>query len=144
GNVVFGASAASEAALERKAEAAMQKRLGRTFMTIVRPLDALRALLDDDPFAAARLPPDAKRVVTLLRGAPAAKLSLPVELDGARILAMKNGEVFSAYVPSPRGPVFMTLIQKTFGDANTTRTWDTVKKVVGDHPSSSPTARRRR
>jgi hypothetical protein len=39
-------------------------------------------------------------------------------------------EVFSAYVPSPRGPVFMTLIEKTFGKEVTTRTWDTVRKVA--------------
>jgi uncharacterized protein (DUF1697 family) len=137
GNVMFGARAASEAALERKAEAAMAKHLGRTFMTIVRPLDALRALLDADPYAAFELRPGSKRVVTFLRDAPRAKLSLPIELDGARILGLRGSEVFTVYVPSPRGPVFMTLIEKTFGDAVTTRTWDTIKKVVGDHPSSA-------
>lgn len=36
GNVVFSTRAASAAALERRAEAAMQKRLGRSFMTIWR------------------------------------------------------------------------------------------------------------
>src|SRR5262249_20925316 len=61
------------------------------------------------------------------------KLALPVELDGARILCRRGGELFSAYVPGPRGPVFMTLIQKTFGEEVTTRTWETVQKVVGDH-----------
>ena len=43
---------------------------------------------------------------------------------------MKDGEVFSAYLPTPKGPVFMTLIQKTFGTDLTTRTWDTVAKVA--------------
>jgi hypothetical protein len=43
---------------------------------------------------------------------------------------MNGTEVFSAYVPSPRGPVFMTLIEKTFGTEVTTRTWDTVRKCV--------------
>jgi hypothetical protein len=55
---------------------------------------------------------------------------LPIELDGARILSRKGGEVFSAYVRSPRGPVFMVLIEKTFGKDATTRTWDTVMKVA--------------
>jgi len=82
-----------------------------------------------DPYAAYRLSPGSKRIVTFLRETPRAKLSLPVEFDGARILSMKKGEVFSAYVPSPRGPVFMSLIEKTFGQTVTTRTWDTVKKV---------------
>jgi hypothetical protein len=39
--------------------------------------------------------------------------------------------VFSAYLPHPKGPVFMTLIQTTFGEYVTTRTWDTVKRLAG-------------
>ena len=127
GNVVFDARRASEAALERRAEAAMTERLGRAFYTIVRPVSHLSEIIEADPFARFRLPADSKRVVTFLRE-PHATLSLPVEVDGARILAMDGREVFSAYLPSPRGPVFMTLIQKTFGENVTTRTWDTVKK----------------
>ncbi len=130
GNVVFAARAAETAALERKAERAMQQQLGKSFLAMVRPVDALVALLEEDPYRAFRLPAAAKRVVTFLREKHRAKLSLPVAVDGARILAVREAEVLSAYVPSPRGPVFMTLIQKTFGDALTTRTWDTVKKVA--------------
>ena len=130
GNVVFSAPAAPEARLERVAEAAMTKHLGRTFFTIVRPVEALSRLLASDPYAEFRLKPGSKRVVTFLRGGPTAKVALPVELDGARILVRKGSEVFSAYVPSPRGPVFMTLIEKTFGKDVTTRTWDTIAKVA--------------
>jgi len=130
GNVVFSAPAAPGAALERQAEAAMERRLGVTFPTLVRPIDALRRMLASDPWAGFRLAPAAKRIVTFLRGKPAAGLELPIELDGARILRIEGGEVFSAYVPSPRGPVFMALIEKTLGREVTTRTWDTVRKVA--------------
>jgi len=130
GNVVFSARAASEASLERKAEAAMKDQLGRSFLTIVRSLDALGAILASDPYRAFRLPPSAKRIVTFLRKGPVAKLALPIERDGARILSVEGSDVFSAYLPSPRGPVFMTLIEKTFGQEVTTRTWDTIKKVA--------------
>jgi len=130
GNAVFTARAASEAALERKAEKAMAKELGRTFHTIVRPASALREMLDANPYAAFRLPANAKRVITFLREPHETKLSLPLELHGARILAMSGREIFTAYVPSPRGPVFMTLIEKTFGTNVTTRTWDTVSKCA--------------
>jgi uncharacterized protein (DUF1697 family) len=130
GNLVFTARAASEAALQRKAEAAMTKRLGRTFLTIVRPIDALRDMLASNPYQVFRLPPGAKRIVTFLREKPASKRTLPAEVDGARILAVDGSTVFSAYVPSPKGPVFMTLILKTFGSEQTTRTWDTVTKVA--------------
>jgi uncharacterized protein (DUF1697 family) len=130
GNVVFDAGAASEATLERKAEAAMKKRLGRSFYTIVRPVTVLQRLLDTDPYAAHRPPANAKRVVTFLRERHTGKLSLPLEVDGARILAMNGREVFTAYEPGSRGPVFMTLIEKTFGANATTRTWDTVRKCA--------------
>ncbi len=68
--------------------------------------------------------------MTFLRGRPTAKIKLPVALHGARILAMKDGEIFSAYLPTPKGPVFMGLIEKTFGKDQTTRTWDTIAKVA--------------
>ena len=130
GNVVFSARAASETSLEQEAEAAMRQRLGRAFFTIVRPLDTLREMLASDPYRAFRLPPAAKRIVTFLRATPTAKVRLPIELDGARILALKGREAYSAYVRSPKGPVFMTLIEKTFGKDVTTRTWETVAKVT--------------
>lgn len=130
GNVVFTARAASEASLAKKCEAAMTTELGKTFLTIIRSVDALRALLAADPFAEFRIPAAAKRVVTFLRDKPTKKLALPVEFDGAKILCLKGSEIFSVYVPSPRGAVFMRLIEKTFGRDVTTRTWDTVKKVA--------------
>lgn len=131
GNVVFSARSASAAALERKAEAAMEQTLGRAFFTIVRPVDALQQLLASDPFRPFRLKPGAKRVVTFLRGPPGRKIVLPGELEGARIYALQGGEAFTAYVRNPNGnPVFMTLIEKTFGKEQTTRTWDTVAKIA--------------
>jgi len=131
GNVVFSAAGrASEATLQRKAEAAIKEMMGREFLTIVRSIDTLRELLASDPYRAFRLPGDAKRVVTFLRDAPKAKFELPPERDGARILAINNREVLSAYVPSPKGPAFMVLIEKTLGKDVTTRTWDTVAKVA--------------
>ena len=130
GNVVFNARAAAEGALERKAEAAMEKALGRSFPTIVRSVAALQELLASNPFRAFRLEPGAKRIVTFLRHPPAKKIVLPDELEGARIYAVKGGEAFSAYVRTPKGPVFMTLIEKTFGKQQTTRTWDTVAKIA--------------
>jgi len=128
GNVVFGAGGA-ERTIRKKAEAAMQEHLGRSFMTFVRTIDELQALLEAEPFARFKLGPDAKRIVTFLPAVPAAAPRLPIELDGARILAIEGREIFSAYLPSPKGPVFMALIEKSFGKDVTTRTWDTVRKA---------------
>jgi len=130
GNVAFSARSAPATALQQLAEAAMKRRLGDAFLTIVRSMDGLGAMLASDPYRAFRLSPVAKRIVTFLRDRPRSKLALPIESEGARILHMNGLEVFSAYVPHPKGPVFMGLIEKTFGKALTTRTWDTVAKVV--------------
>ena len=108
----------------------MRARLGQAFLTIVRPVDALRELLATDPYREFRVAPSAKRIVTFLRDEPSATVSLPLEQDGARLLAVSGRELYSAYLPSPKGPVFMVLIERTFGKDLTTRTWDTVAKVA--------------
>jgi uncharacterized protein (DUF1697 family) len=130
GNVVFSARAASDESIARTAEAAMQEQLGQAFLTIVRPIDALRKLLEADPFAGFRLKPNAKRIVTFLRDRPTTKLKLPLTMGHARILTMKGNEVFTVYYPSPNGPEFMVLLEKTFGKEQTTRTWDTIALVA--------------
>lgn len=130
GNVVFGARAGAEASLARKAEAAMTKHLGRSFFTLVRSVDALVELLESDPYRSFKLAPGSKRVVTFLPEKPSKAPKLPIELDGARILALRGSTVLSAYVVSPKGAVFMGLLEKTFGKNITTRTWDTVIKVT--------------
>jgi uncharacterized protein (DUF1697 family) len=129
GNVAFTARKTPEAVLQRVAEEAMGERLGKVFLTIVRPIDALVALLGTDPYRGFRVAPPAKRIVTFLRDEPESTIRLPVELHGARLLALHGRELFSAYLPTPKGPVFMTLIERTFGKDLTTRTWDTVGKV---------------
>ena len=148
GNLVFTAPAAAESTIERKAEAAMRETLDRSFHTIVRTIDDLQSLLAKDPFAGLRLPPGSKCNVSLAREPLRAKRAFPIERDGARIVKAVGKEAFSVHVPSPRGPVFMALIRETFGDTVTTRTWDTIKKVVAkaglasaSNPRRSRTAR---
>ena len=130
GNVVFDARSAAESSLERKAEASMQDSLGRTFYTIVRSVNALRSLLETDPYTAFSAPSGAKRVVSFLREPSTPKLALPLESDGAQILGVVGREVFTAYVPSDKEPVFMKLLENAFGREVTTRTWETIKKCV--------------
>jgi uncharacterized protein (DUF1697 family) len=130
GNVVFTAPSARESALERKAEAAMDETIGRHFHTIVRSIDDLRALLGRDPFAALPMAPGSKRTVSFSREALGSTRAFPVEREGARILGVSGKEAFSVHVPNPRGPVFMELIHACFGESVTTRTWETIQKVV--------------
>ncbi|WP_051293540.1 DUF1697 domain-containing protein [Pseudoduganella violaceinigra] len=130
GNVAFDARSSAVPTLERKAEAAMEQALGRSFYTIIRPQQHLQALLADDPYPGLGADPAAKRVVSFLRAAPPSEAALPPAVDGAQMLGVIGSEVFSTYVPSSDGPVFMRLIEKTFGKDITTRTWDTVRKCA--------------
>lgn len=128
GNVAFDARKSSEDSLQAKIEKALETEVGRTFLTIVRSQKDLKALLEADAFASFKIKATEKKVVTFLRGAPKAKLDLPIEKDGGRILAVKGREVFTAYLPNTAGAGFMGVLEKALGKDQTTRTWDTVRK----------------
>ena len=130
GNVVFTGAKKQELNLAKVIESGMAKYLPRSFPVIVRTTNHLLALLKTDPYSDFHISPEAKRVVTFLSQPHKENLLLPIELDGAKILAMDGAEVFTAYVPHERGPIFMTLIEKTLGKNVTTRTWDTIKKCA--------------
>jgi hypothetical protein len=55
---------------------------------------------------------------------------LPIERDGVQILKRLGNDVLTAYVPHPKGPVFMVMLEKAFGKDITTRTLDTVRKCL--------------
>ncbi|MFG6463400.1 DUF1697 domain-containing protein [Roseateles sp. DXS20W] len=132
GNVAFSTPrAASAATLRKKLEAAMQAGLGRSFETHVRASQHLQQLIVADPFAAYPLRAGSKRVVTFLREPLAASpVELPRTHGEACIWGLDGAEVFCSYVPEAQGPVFMQLLEKTFGKDITTRTWDTVAKCA--------------
>jgi uncharacterized protein (DUF1697 family) len=128
GNVAFNATIGDEEALARRIEEQLQRKLGRSFPVTIRSVEHLRKLLAGDPFSNYPLPAGAKQVVTFLWRAPNAKLALPIQHEGATIHEVHGLEVFTTYVPHPKGPVFMNLLEKTFGKEQTTRTWETIKK----------------
>ncbi len=130
GNAVFSGRRMTDSALEKKVVTTIEKHTQQVFGVIVRSIEELQALLDADPYQAFRLPAGSKRVVTFLRSAPEKKVELPPALHGARIWTVRGRDALSSYVHNDKGPVFMTLIEKTFGKDVTTRTWGTVQKVV--------------
>jgi uncharacterized protein (DUF1697 family) len=130
GNVVFTSRATSLDALASRAEAAMHEALGRSFGTFVRSTASLAGLVASEPFAGFAVTPVSKRIVTFLRQPFNASLTLPIERDGASILAILGTEVLAAYVPNQKGPAFMTLLERTFGKDITTRTLETVRKCA--------------
>jgi uncharacterized protein (DUF1697 family) len=128
GNVAFSANPAIVPILEKTAEAAMEKHLGKKFQTIVRPSSFLQLLVERAPFAEFDLPANAKPVITFLRKPHEEQIKLPIEKSQASILKLERTEVFSAYVPNEQGPAFMVLLERTFGKEITTRTFETVRR----------------
>ena len=127
GNVVFTTSSQSTSEI-----GAMADNLGRTFETTYRTIDELQGLLDRDPLAGFDVPEGSKRVVSFLYEPvdPAVAKTLPVTVDEATIWQAAGTEALVSYLPRPGDPAFMRLIEKTFGKNVTTRTWDTVTKIV--------------
>ncbi len=131
GNVIFDVPPGTdERALERRAEDAMAMSLGRSFRTTIRTCSHLRALLDSDTYTLYGIPGNAKRVVSFLREAAEPRVALPLARDHASVFCRIGCEVFSAYVPTDKGPVFMQLIEQAFGTDVTTRTIDTVARCA--------------
>jgi uncharacterized protein (DUF1697 family) len=131
GNVNFSSKRKAPKSLQELAERAMEQHARRSFLTIVRELSKVERLLAEDPYAAFKLAKGSKRVVTFLREAPGAPPKLPISLANARILALQDGMALSAYVPNAAdGPAFMRLIERTFGKDVSTRTWETLGKIV--------------
>lgn len=130
GNVVFDSTVATPAEIERLCEAAMDRALGRSFFTIVRPSESLRTLLASDPYLAHGIPAHAKRVVSFLREPREPRVALPLAEDLASLFLFDGREAFTAYVPTDKGPVFMNLIERAFGTEVTTRTLDTVARCA--------------
>ena len=132
GNVAFSTPrAASAAALQKRVEKAMLDGMGHSFKTHIRSTAHLQQLLAADPFAAFRLRAGSKRVVTFLREPlEASPVELPRTHGEACIWGLDGAEVFCSYVPEAKGPVFMQLLEKTFGKDITTRTWETVTKCA--------------
>lgn len=128
GNVVFD-SPQTPSWIESRMAHAMRQAFGKTYQPFVRTAAELRALVEADPFAAHALPAGAKRVVTFRREAIDPALPLPAA-DGAALLAVRGREAFTAYVPGDAGPVFMTLIERSLGKEQTTRTWETLLKCL--------------
>jgi uncharacterized protein (DUF1697 family) len=130
GNVVFDSSLQTEVEIERRAEEAMTKTLGRSFYTIVRSTSYLQGLVLSNPYAANGVPPEAKRVISFMREPQTPRVQLPLAEHHASVFLASGREVFTAYVPSGKGPVFMALIERAFGTNITTRTLETVAKCA--------------
>jgi uncharacterized protein (DUF1697 family) len=130
GNVAFSTVITNEREIEREAEDAMTRSLGRSFYTIVRSSGDLKRLLAVNYFDIHGIPGTAKRMVSFMRETREPRVSLPLVRDHASVFLLIGREAFTAYVPTDKGPVFMDLIERVFGKDVTTRTIETIKRCL--------------
>jgi uncharacterized protein (DUF1697 family) len=111
GNIVFASTARSSAALEKKIEQALEKKLALKLDVMVRPRAELEAMLKGDPFDGATHSREQYLIVTFRKDDPAPVFGKIVreETDGAE---------------------FMVELEKRYGKRITTRTWNTIGKIV--------------
>lgn len=128
GNVVFSSNSRSTAALERKIEQAFQRELGLTLDVMVRSQAELQALVDRDPFQGAKHGGETYLVVTFFK-----------DRRDPLCTALTRTQMAS--------PEFMAQADKSYGKHITTRTWNTLLKILAkmhDEPRSPVHTRSKR
>lgn len=134
GNVSFVVDPARLDTVVAAVESDLERLLGRATPLFVRSLDELRAMLADDPFAAAPFDDVYARLVTFFRPAVPTTFELPMATPNGdwSIFAGTKSELFSVTrawpdrQPNDPGGV----IQRTAGQLVTTRALGTVERIV--------------
>lgn len=111
GNVVFDSPFKSPAALEKKIEQALPKKLGFESTTVVRSQKELEALEKKNPFKGVKDEKPNYLIVTFFQDR---------RKELCTVIDLRKG----------RTPEFMADIEKKYGKAMTTRTWKTVGRIL--------------
>lgn len=133
GNVLFEAHDMDAMALSQKISGKLEDLLGRKITVVVRSVEGLRALVAKEPFKEISVTAVARPIVTFvtddMKGVDIPALP---EHEGFRILSFSDGTICSvSYDQYGVGTAeLMGTIEKTLGHRVTTRTWDTIKKVL--------------
>lgn len=133
GNVLFRAPPQGTASISRSISVKLREALGREISVIVRPLDDLAELKARNPFNAIKAAPGTRLFVTFLpEGARHGDIPMPAARDGYRILSASDRMICSVLEERPGvGAVhLMGAIEKEFGPLVTTRTWNTIERVI--------------
>lgn len=130
GNVLFAGDERDRSVLERGIESALADHLGARCATIVRSRRQIELLAGLDVFDVHEEGPSGRCNVTFLKHRSASAAARPSPREGAEIVAVRHGAVFSVIEPAgPTTSAFMAAIERTYGTDVTTRTWRTVHRI---------------
>jgi uncharacterized protein (DUF1697 family) len=133
GNLLFETHSSAVRALETKVEEALPKRLGFTSTTIIRSRTQIQALVDQDPFGGVDHSSKTNLNVTFLKRKLRPALTFPYQRQDRdyTILGMYGREICSVIdVTSAKTPDLMQWMEKEFGKELTTRTFNTVERIL--------------
>lgn len=133
GNVVFSSDEQSTNKIAQAIAVDIEKKIGRKISVIVRTMDEIKKLDASNPFKGAKITPTTKTFITFI---PDYKKSMnrdkPTSHDNYTIMKIVDGMIVS-YLHEKPGLGTLDLmegIEKEFGKHVTTRTWNTIQKVI--------------
>jgi uncharacterized protein (DUF1697 family) len=133
GNVLFEARSNNIKQLETKIENALPEKLGFNSATIVRSLEQLQEIVNNNPFGRVQDTPSSRLNVTFLKNTPKVQLRFPHREENGTfvLLGIFDGSIYSKIdLTSSKTPDLMAWLDRQFGKQITTRTWKTVGKII--------------
>ncbi len=134
GNVLFEAQSAKPRLLTKSIEKELASVFGFEIGIILRTIQDIQGLADNNPFKNFAIKPETLLYVTFLSEKPTGILSLPYESPDKtiRIFESSSNEIFSFLHKSQKSgsTELMKILEKEFGRNITTRNWNTVEKIL--------------
>jgi len=129
GNVLFETKRTGEAKLIAEIEEALSKRFRARIPVTIRTTAELERLVAAVPFAKVLDNATTRRFVTFLKRKPRRR-SLP-KSEGYEVVAIVDRAVYSVVdLSGASSPDLMRVLDREFGKEVTTRTWNTVERVL--------------
>ena len=131
GNVIFETDTPDEKALEDEIEVVLPGVIGFGSMVIIRSIENIQHLAASHPFVGFTSNPNNKFYVTFLQGTPETKLTFPATGKGYTIVGIFDGAICSVVdISRAKTPDLMQVLDKEFGKGNTTRSWNTLERIL--------------
>jgi uncharacterized protein (DUF1697 family) len=125
----------AESTLRKKIAAQLAKGFGVKCEIMICPAQAIADLARKDPFARQPSGPDITRFMSVLHKGPGKPPPLPLCLPSdkdwlLKIIAIQNQFVLGVYRRQMKAIGYLGKIEKILGVPATTRSWNTVQKIV--------------
>lgn len=134
GNVIFDATSANAVALRKKIEQALLNVLGYQVTVMVRPLADIEEIVRRNPFKKIKAGAAATPLVVFLSDQPRhiPKLPLASAIENLDIFEVTDGAAFIVSRPKKDGRSGYPnkFVEKELGVLGTTRSWNTVNKIL--------------